>query len=204
MRMLRDAEPRDSDLEVPQYRGAIPKPRTRAPSDEATRARGPLVFDDAPTHLPSERLPRAPLIDDTPPHQHLTPSDDTRLVAPRAGRTPAPQRSAIPRPPTQPPPVPPRKPAGPPPSASPAPPPPAPPPLTLPADWQPPIVPQHPGRDATPTVQDTLERQRPKRPSLPEVAGFEPARGGLQPWMLVLGALIAAITAFVVTRVFIR
>ena len=188
LRMLREAAPRDSndDLAVPKYRGAVPKPRTRAPSDEATRARAPLVIDEPPAHLPNERLPRAPIVAaDTPPHQ-LPRDEYPRLVAPRTGRTPAPQRVAAPRPPSAPPP----------PSSHdrerpPTPAPPVPAPLTLPAaDWG----------ARVPGAPDA----RPKRASLPPVAGFEPSPSILKPWMLVIGALLVALAAFAVTRAFIR
>jgi hypothetical protein len=77
--------------------------------------------------------------------------------------------------------------------------------------WGPPIAAQMPHRDATPTAQDTYERPvYANRPSMPQVAGFHPrnsstlrSRGGLKPWVLVVGALIMAALAFAITRAFI-
>lgn len=72
--------------------------------------------------------------------------------------------------------------------------------------WGAPIAAQHPPRDATPTAQDSFESPMmyPQRRSMPEVAGFERARKpGLQPWMLVVGAVIMAALAFAITRAFI-
>ena len=45
----------------------------------------------------------------------------------------------------------------------------------------------------------------PPRPSSPAVAGFEHAKKKrlLQPWMLVVGAILMAALAFAVTRAFI-
>jgi hypothetical protein len=45
-----------------------------------------------------------------------------------------------------------------------------------------------------------------QRPSMPHVAGFGQKRQpkyGLKPWMLVAGAILVAILAFVITRAFI-
>ncbi len=73
---------RSSDENAPATR---PK-RARAPSDEATRARSPLTPDEISALSNSE------------PNAHLTPTDETKLVAPaRDRRTPVPQRA---RPPT--------------------------------------------------------------------------------------------------------
>jgi len=75
--------------------------------------------------------------------------------------------------------------------------------------WGPPIAAQRPTRDATPTSQDRFDRPvyPQQRPSMPQVAGFQPqrpARYGVKPWMLVVGAIIVAIAAFAITRAFIR
>jgi serine/threonine protein kinase len=72
--------------------------------------------------------------------------------------------------------------------------------------WSPPIAPQIPQRDATPTAKDAFDRpQYPaQRPSMPQVAGFQKQhKTAIQPWMLVVGALIMAALAFAITRAFI-
>jgi serine/threonine protein kinase len=71
--------------------------------------------------------------------------------------------------------------------------------------WGPPIAPQHPQRDATPTAADMYERPvYPQHQLPPQVAGFERTeRPGLQPWVLVVGAIIMAGLAFAITRAFI-
>jgi hypothetical protein len=72
----------------------------------------------------------------------------------------------------------------------------------------PPIVGQRPPRLATPTAQDMFERPLapPNRPSMPRVAGFGPApkQPALKPWMLVAGAVVMALLAFLLTRLLIR
>jgi hypothetical protein len=91
---------------------------------------------------------------------------------------------------------------------------PAPPPQPQPAlaypGWGPPIAAQQPPRDATPTAQDSIDRPlyTQPRPALPpRVAGFNhPSRTpkyAFKPWMLVVGAILVAILAFVITRAFI-
>lgn len=86
LKMLRSRSPRDSN----EMTAAAEPLRSRRDSslgdDEATRMRAPL-------DLPFE------------PSTH-TPSDQTRLIAPRDRRTPVPQRAVVPRPPTAPPPLP--------------------------------------------------------------------------------------------------
>jgi len=77
--------------------------------------------------------------------------------------------------------------------------------------WGPPIAAQQPPRDATPTAQDSLDRPlyTQPRPSLPpRVAGFNNPQSrapkyAFKPWMLVVGAILVAILAFVITRAFI-
>jgi hypothetical protein len=274
MRQLRDAVPRDSS-ESPA--ATQPRKRTRAPSDEATRAIAPLDidrnFEDNPDSKtsgffgedPPTRLPVTPVDGNTPPHQHFSPNEDTRLFQPPDRRTPRPQpisrdpashsersrsasysqsqsqsqsQSRTNRPPTPPPPAPPTAtvshrakpptpaapiqqvlattlPGQPPPGspvALPAPQPPLKAPMPAPyPGWGPPIAAQQPPRDATPTAQDSLDRPlytKPQpRPSLPRVAGFNnPPRApkyAFKPWMLVVGAILVAILAFVITRAFI-
>ena len=248
MRMLRNAAGRDSD-ELPQPT-VHRKPRTRAPSDEATRARAPMMFDEDPPTT----LPVTPIDGNTPPHQHFSASEETRLFQSRDRRTPQPQpisrdpasysqsqpsqsspsaaraplrppsspgtASSRNKPASAPPPVsqplpgmiPPTLPGAPAPVASPRPP-------VIPqpqgfaqnpgfSNWGPPIAPQRPPRDATPTAQDSFDRPvfPQPRPSAPRVAGFgqkRPAKYGLEPWMLVAGAILVAILAFVITRAFI-
>jgi len=188
MRMLRQAAPRDSSEMTAESMPSLAakKPRTRAPSDEMTRARAPITDlerDEAPT-----RLPRYDFSDTTPPHQHLTPTDDTKLLVSRDRRTPPPQRTvgatsasrSQPRPPS----APPASPRTKPPSAPQPPPPvqlastlpgaPAPgapviatppqlpfapgPPASPYPGWGPPIAANLPTRDATPTAQDKFDR----------------------------------------------
>ena len=238
--VARSAEdaPRPAPRETPSRESidltARAKPRTRAPSDEMTRARAPI---DA------ARMMRDGYGEETPPHQHLTPTDDTKLVSPRvlrSGRTPLPQRAvgstsasrSSSRPSTVPPPTPlaaqrPRPPTpaplqldlattlphAPAPAIAPAPLPPpqlpfapAPPAGPYPS-WGPPIAAQHPPRDATPTAQDSFDRPvYPQRPSMPQVSGFQPRppRYGVKPWMLIVGAVVVALIAFAITRAFIR
>jgi hypothetical protein len=71
--------------------------------------------------------------------------------------------------------------------------------------WNPPIATQRPLRDATPTARDSFDQPVfPNRPAMPQVAGFNrPRKTGLQPWMLVIGALVMAALAFAITRAFI-
>ncbi|MEO8846755.1 MAG: protein kinase [Kofleriaceae bacterium] len=263
MRQLRAAAPRDSS-EVPA--ATQPRKRTRAPSDEATRAIAPILdnaFDDNPESTtgggfddePPTRLPMTPVDGNTPPHQHFTANEDTRLFQARDRRTPRPQpiardpashsqpsksasysqslsrtnRPATPPPPAAPsptlshrakPPTPavpaqqvlaPPLPGLPPPGSPVLAPPPQPPPpqLAYPA-WGPPIAAQQPPRDATPTAQDSLDRPlyTQPRPALPpRVAGFNHGarapKYAFKPWMLVVGAILVAILAFVITRAFI-
>jgi len=269
MRQLRDAVPRDSS-ESPA--ATQPRKRTRAPSDEATRAIAPMSidrgFEDNPESTtggffgedPPTRLPMTPVDGNTPPHQHFSPNEDTRLFQAPDRRTPRPQpisrdpashsersrsasysqsqsQSRTNRPPPPPPPAPPTATV----SHRAKPPTPAPPiqqvlattlpgqpppgsPVAMPAPqpqaqlsvmpahpgWGPPIAAQHPPRDATPTAQDSLDRPlyTQPRPSLPpRVAGFNnPPRTpkyAFKPWMLVVGAILVAILAFVITRAFI-
>ncbi|HEY6039249.1 MAG TPA: hypothetical protein VIV58_33430, partial [Kofleriaceae bacterium] len=204
--------------------------------------------EDPPTTLP------VTLVDgNTPPHQHFSASEETRLFQSRDRRTPQPQpvsrdpysqsqsqsSPSAARAPIRPPSAPPtassrNKPASaPPPGAPPLPgmiPPtlpsapapgapvaaPRPPVVAQPfgqpnpgfSNWGPPIAPQRPPRDATPTAQDSFDRPvyPQPRPSAPHVAGFgqkRPAKYGLKPWMLVAGAILVAILAFVITRAFI-
>jgi hypothetical protein len=73
--------------------------------------------------------------------------------------------------------------------------------------WPQQIAAHLPVRDATPTAQDTFDRPMyTHRPSqMPQVAGFgRPKRPALQPWMLVVGAIVMAALAFAITRMFIR
>jgi hypothetical protein len=80
-----------------------------------------------------------------------------------------------------------------------------PPPAAAPG-WAPGVISQRPPRDATPTAQDAYDRPLyPVRPSVPQVAGFGPARkSAFRPWMLLIGALVMAIVAFLITRMFLR
>ena len=212
LRMLREPRPGDP-RDVPAQ--APPQRRTRAPSDEATRARVPIFdepdrttleprFDD-PLADPPTVLPITPVDGNTPPHQNFNPSEATRLYQ----RTPRPQPVLPPRPtlegprPAAPPPPPtylattvPAKPnpaGGTPAVASPAV---APLPSLPLAPWGPPVAAQRPYAPA-PSVQ--LDRPRAPRAPQPPTS-----RGGLQPWMLIVGAVLVSLLAFVVTRAFIR
>lgn len=217
MRMLRGGAKRDS-VELTAEKPSMTKraKRDSAGDDEMTRAREPINLD---SFQPSS---------DTPLNAHLTPTDSTRLIATR--RTPQPQpavrpeaRSVSKRQATVPPPVPmpppPRQPVAtpsplpmpqPPLPMAPMPQPPQqpyqpPPPNSGYQGWSPPIAPQIPQRDATPTAKDAFDRpQYPSRPQMPQVAGFQkPQKAAIQPWILVVGALIMAALAFAITRAFI-
>jgi serine/threonine protein kinase len=207
MRMLRGAGPGDR--------------RTRRDSEEEmTRAREPLDMSKVDRYEGSV----------------MTPTDNTRLIAPRDRRTPAPgvRVTAAPsrtgRASTAPPPLPPR-------SRGPTPGPPLPglPPSPLSGQAQPlpmaplpqpplgnqpfappqpaagfpgwaaPITAQRAARDATPTAQDSFDPPVfANRPQMPQVAGFDRDKKlAIKPWMLVVGALVMALLAFVITRAFI-
>ncbi len=191
-------------------------------SNEMTAAQMPLLTRSTRDSVGDDEAPRArePLDVEglsvtpqgaTPPHGGLGADEATRMHLPRDRRTPQPQRTA--RPPTAPPPIPPTA-RGHAPTPQPlapvqtpssgastmqfgAPPPP---------QWSPQIAPQLPVRDATPTSQDAFDRPVYPRPSqMPQVAGFQrPKKTALKPWMLVVGAVIMATLAFVITRMFIR
>jgi hypothetical protein len=64
------------------------------------------------------------------------------------------------------------------------------------------VQPQLPPRGAPPTMQDAYDRPvfPPNRGSTPQVAGFTREPPVLRPWMLVVGALVMAGLAFIVTR----
>jgi len=69
------------------------------------------------------------------------------------------------------------------------------------------VQPQLPPRGASPTAPDMMDRPMLQQSQQgPYVAGFgprPPKKAALQPWMLVVGALIMAALAFAVTRAFI-
>jgi serine/threonine protein kinase len=89
LKMLRSRNTRDSN----EMTAAAPplERRARRDSEDATRMREPI------TPLPDEPSYKGPLD---------TPSDQTKLIAPRDRRTPQPQRAVSPRPATAPPPMP--------------------------------------------------------------------------------------------------
>jgi len=109
MRMLRDSREDSGEAPAP----TVYRKRTRAPSDEATRAVAPIGFDEAdppsesgfqepPSRFqvgrrgfeddPPTTLPVTPIDGNTPPHQHFAPTEETRLFQSRdRGRTPRPQ-----------------------------------------------------------------------------------------------------------------
>ncbi len=78
----------------------------------------------------------------------------------------------------------------------------------MPPHMAPHIASQLPPRAASPTQNDMFDSPHQPgvygRPSQPQVAGFNrnQKKSGLQPWMLVVGALVMAALAFVVTRAF--
>jgi serine/threonine protein kinase len=76
--------------------------------------------------------------------------------------------------------------------------------LPLP-DWPPAIAPQIPTREATPTTHDVFERPSVPVPAAePEVAGFtRDKKTNVQSWVLIVGAVVVAATAFALTRLFI-
>ena len=76
----------------------------------------------------------------------------------------------------------------------------APPPMNNPV-WNQPIVAQR-LREAEPTAPDNFDRPKASRVSEPQVAGFQGGRprSALRPWMLIVGALVVAALAFIVTR----
>ncbi|HUJ63513.1 MAG TPA: serine/threonine-protein kinase [Kofleriaceae bacterium] len=233
LRILRSRAPRDSSEQTALPPPLPGLPRARRPSDEATRMRAP-ISDELPTRTPTppgDTPPHAQFGADE--ETRLVVSRDRRTPGPVAidsrGRPPSappprPRGAAPPLPPGTIPgtPAPVIVPYSPPPAPLPAPPTPphmlpppnhpgaplpfAPPPG--PMGWAPPIAAQRPPRDATPTAQDSHDRQsRPSvdRRSMPQVAGFQRKRkGGLKPWMLVVGALLMAVLAFLITRMFIR
>ena len=62
------------------------------------------------------------------------------------------------------------------------------------------VIPQRTQRGASPTAQDMYERPVVSRSQAPQVAGFGKPKQLLQPWMLIVGALVMAGLAFVITR----
>jgi Protein kinase domain len=221
LHMLRDSLPSRDSGEIAA--ATPPKPtRARRPSDEATRARSPLdPLIDAPTHLgeahdldeatnlltrdrlpPPRALPPPPRANrpSTVPPQTVTPRSRGPTPGPPGPQrpttlpgTPAPiiqamQQPLVPMAPQLPPHIPPLP--------------------GMPPPWSPPIIPQRPPRQATPTARDMFERPvyPDGRNSAPQVAGWQrPApKRALPTWMLVVGALVMAGLAFAITRLFIR
>jgi hypothetical protein len=156
----------------------------RSPGPTAPHAPSPQPPPSPAANEPT-LIAAPPIVEPLPP----APLPHTLLAQPPA---PSPLSPLSPLPP-QPPPFPPLPPL----SYQ------APPPGTYPV-WGG-VQPQHPGRGASPTAQDLYERPMiPQRPSTPHVAGFgRPRRPMLQPWMLVVGALLMAALAFAITRAFI-
>jgi serine/threonine protein kinase len=225
LRMLRNAKQRDSNemtVTAPPMNA-----RSRRASEESTR-RSPFS-EESPTVAADERSAHRTPEDPTRIHRR-TPLPQ-RVAAPSSpppvpGRARAPSPSHGGSPPSPPPgtidmraphsPVrpglpgmpPPKPPTLPPPfSQQPQPPQPQQSPPHQPPGWIAPVIPQR-GRDATPTAQDSFDRPMfpPPRPSTPQVLGFQRAsqETGLAPWVLVVGALIMAVLAFLITRSFIR
>ena len=199
LKMLRRDAPRDSS----ELTAATPPPRARRETEEPTVARSPLAMD-----MPPPR--RAPI--DTP-NQSVDSDEHTRMIAPRDRRTPMPERAV--RPPTvQPPPMPSqrmRPPTPPPPPrgtemlSSPvrALPTPFPAPPAMHQMPQPPQLATPPGAyPPPPQMWQPQQQQPPLYPSRPpQPPPPAPQRAAfIQPWMLVVGALIMAGLAFGVTR----
>jgi hypothetical protein len=64
-----------------------------------------------------------------------------------------------------------------------------------------PVIPQSNHRGASPTAPDMFERPVVSRSHAPQVAGFGQKKPQLlQPWMLIVGALVMAGLAFAITR----
>ena len=213
LKMLRRDAPRDSS----EMTAATPPPvraaaqRSRRETEEPTVARSPLGLE-----LPTPTSKR--MLD--PPNQSIDSDEHTRMIAPHDRRTPVPER--MPRAPTNAPPPPPpsRGPiaapplpprgtemlsaqvrtAPPPPQLPPSPPSqpqlpmaamPMPPPAYAPAPYAPP-------QPQMWTPQQYPPQQRPPTQAPPPQT--QQRRPFVQPWMLIVGALIMAALAFGVTR----
>jgi len=187
-------EPRDRRTPTPattQPRGN--RPATAPPPIPPSRARGPTPgppLQSPPTTMPGTP---APVINSGLPPIYVGPP-----IGP-----PPPFAQQPPPPAPMPPQLPPNSGAPLPLSGGAALPMGAPPPA-----WSPPIVAQRPPREATPTAQDSFERPLYPDPrnSSPQVAGYQraPVAPTIAPWMLVVGAVIMAGLAFLVTRMFIK
>jgi serine/threonine-protein kinase len=164
--------------------------------DDMTAARSPLDATVLDSYDPSQ---------DTPPHQRLTPTDETRMVAPRDRRSPVPTPAAPAAPAAKPAPATttalrPRAMSEPRPVPQPAAPALSPQPQPQPPQQQtasPPLAP--------PSAQPPLAYQPPPRfPGwVPPPVAYTPPQTTtrtLQPWVLVVGALVMAALAFAITR----
>ncbi len=224
LRILRRDAPRDSS----ELTAATPPPRARRETEEPTVARSPLAMDGPSRRDFDDRgLPpggsaaagRRGVIDVDTPNQSVDSDEHTRMIAPRDRRTPVPQRVRAPS--VGPPPMPSQRMRAP----TPAPPPPprgtemlsAPvravptpyPPMTVQQPLQPPMqqmMPQPPQLMTPPGPyqpppqlwQPPPPPQYPQQPRPP--ASQQQRVPFIQPWMLVVGALIMAGLAFGVTR----
>lgn len=220
MRMLRGGAKRDS-VEMTAEKPSNRARRDSAADDEMTRTREPLDLGafrgslDTPaddTRLLAPRDRRTPQ-----PQQAVRPQPESRSVSKRQTTMPPPTsprpRQAIATPlPRQKVPTPPPVPMQPMPQAPAQQSQPAQPFMPSPPaggfqhqGWSAQIAPHIPPRDATPTAKDSLDRPvYPSRPQLPHVAGFQqPRKAAIQPWILVVGALLMAVLAFAITRAFI-
>ncbi len=185
LRMLRQNAPRDSE-EVPAPAPPA-KRRTRAPSDEATRAREPIDAFDEPDRTSIDERDEDPPVAPAP-HQAFGQNEATRLYQ----RTPRPQ-PVVPKPPPVPPVLATTMVAKPKPlPGTPAAPMPAAPPLPL-TPWGPPAAAKH---------APVYPRALPIAPNVKAIAK-PPPKPVLEPWMLIAGAVIVAVLAFVITRAFI-
>ena len=177
-----------------------PTPHGSLDSDEHTRLVAPRdkrtpVPQRVPKPQPPPPQPPPPPPPPPPPVAIATPLPQAGVWNAQPPMAMAPLPMAPPQPPMAPPqpPMAPLYPQGP-----------------MPNPYQPPAPPQAPAHPAwgAPPPQGAFERPSyasvPQRPSMPQVAGFgTPKRGGLRPWMLVVGALLVAGLAFALTRAFI-
>jgi hypothetical protein len=173
-------------------------PRANEHGEEATVL---VAARDRRTPVP-QRVTRPPTVPPPlpapPPGSHMMPPQSS-MAGPSARPAAPPKGGAVPSMlPIQAPPTP-MPTSGPAMAFAPAPPGPY-------ASWGPPIAARLPPRDATPTSQDSYDRPvLADRPSMPQVMGWQRARKTmLKPWMLIVGAVLMALVAFLITRMFIR
>ncbi len=188
---------------MPKRPATVPPPVPAAPPRGGATSPPPLG-DGQPPSAPQAAIPRT--LHGTPAPVPALGSQLPNTPAPLAPPPLVPQRTATPQPGPYPPLPPQQMPPQPmPPQQAPYYPPP---PANSYPGWGAPIAPQHPARDATPTAANMYDRPMyPPQNSLPQVAGFErnprSEQRVLQPWVLVVGAVVMAALAFAITRAFI-